>query len=75
MHTTKVVAIFVTFLPILAKNWLPWQRPLDPCNRKCLRWIGRPRKPPVISNHILVSLVEMHLYAFVAILSQNWLPW
>jgi len=56
MHTTKVVAIFVTFLPILAKNWLPWQRPLDPCNRKCLRWIGRPRKPPVISNHILVSI-------------------
>jgi len=23
---------FVTFLPILAKTWLPWQRPLDPCN-------------------------------------------
>jgi len=44
---------FVIFLAILAKNWLPWQRPLDPCNQKCLLWIGRPRKPPVISNHIL----------------------
>jgi len=26
---------------------------LRPCNQKCLLWIGRPRKPPVISNHIL----------------------
>jgi len=35
--------------PILAyfnkKNWLPQQRPLDPCNQKCHLWIGRPRKP------------------------------
>jgi len=53
-HTTEVVAICVIFLPILTKNWLPWQHPLDPCNQKCLLWIGRPRKPPVISNHILV---------------------
>jgi len=44
---------FVIFLPILAKNWLPLQCPLDPCNQKCLLWIDRPRKPPVISNHIL----------------------
>jgi len=44
---------FVDFWPILAKTWLPWQRPLDPCNQRCLLWIGRPRKPPVISNHIL----------------------
>jgi len=43
----------VIFLPILAKAWLPWQRPLDPCNQKCLLWIGRPRKPPVMSNHVL----------------------
>jgi len=35
---------------------LPWQRPLDPWNQKCLLWIGRPRKPPV------------YLYAFIAIL-------
>ena len=27
------------------KIWLPWQRPLDLCNQKCLFWIGRPLKP------------------------------
>jgi len=47
LHTTEVMAIFVIFWPILAKIWLPWQRPLDPCNQRCLHWIGRPRKPPV----------------------------
>ena len=52
--TTDVMTIFVIFLPILAKIWLPWQRPLNPCNQKCLLCIGRPRKPPVISSHILV---------------------
>jgi len=68
-HTTEVLTIFVIFLPILAKNWLPWQYSLDPCNQKCCLWIGRPRKPHVISNHILViSCIEMHLYAFIAIL-------
>ena len=36
------------------KIWLSWQRPLDPCNQKCLLWIGRPQKPPVMSNRILV---------------------
>ena len=45
--------LFCDILPILAKNWLPWQCPLDPCNQKCLLWIGRPRKPTVISNRIL----------------------
>jgi len=34
LHTTEVMAIFVFFWPILAKIWLPWQRPLDPCNQK-----------------------------------------
>jgi len=53
LHTTEVMAIFVIFWLILAKIWLPWQRLLDPCNQKCLLWSGRPRKPPVISNHIL----------------------
>ena len=43
--TTKVVAIFVIFWPTLAKIWLPWQRSLDPCNQKCLLWIGWPQKP------------------------------
>jgi len=32
LHTTEAMAIFVIFLPILAKIWLPWQHPLDPCN-------------------------------------------
>jgi len=32
------------FLPILAKIWLPWQCPLDPCSQKCLFCISRPRK-------------------------------
>ena len=54
------------FLPILAKIWLPWQRPLDPWNQKCLLWIGRPRKPPVISNRILVIF---HTNAFICIYS------
>jgi len=45
---------FFVFWPILAKIWLPWQRPLDSCNQKCLLWIAEPRKPPAISNNILV---------------------
>ena len=40
-HTTEVMAFLVIFLPILAKIWLPWQRPLDPCDQKYLRWIGQ----------------------------------
>ena len=56
---------FCDFWPISAKIWLPWQRPLDPCNQKCFLWIGRPRKPPVISNHILAI---SHRNAFIAIL-------
>ena len=49
----KLWPFFCDFWPILVKIWLPWQRPLDPCNQKCLVWVGQPRKPPVISNHIL----------------------
>jgi len=52
--TTEVMAIFVIFWPILAKIWLPWQRPSDPCSQKCLLWIARPRKPPIISNRFLI---------------------
>jgi len=70
LHTTEVMAIFVIFLPILAKIWLPWQLPLDTCNPKCLLWIRRPQKPPVISNHILVI---SHRYAFMYIYS-NFCP-
>jgi len=53
----------VIFLPILATNWLPWRRPLDPCNQKCLLWIGRPQTPPVMSNR---NLVISHRNAFIA---------
>ena len=66
LHTSEVMAIVVFFLPIFAKIWLPWQRLLDPCNQKCLLRIGRPRKPPVISNHILAI---SHRNAFVCIYS------
>jgi len=45
-HTTEVMANFVIVWPILTKIWLPWQRPLDPCNQRCLLRIGRPRKTP-----------------------------
>ena len=45
---------------------MPWQRPLDSCNQKCLLWVGRPRKPPVISNHILAI---SHRNAFICIYS------
>jgi len=29
LHTTEVMTIFVILWPILAKIWLPWQRPLQ----------------------------------------------
>jgi len=61
---------FVIYLPILTKNWLPWQRPLDPCNQKCFLWIGQRRKPPVISTHILVI---SRRNAFICIYS-NFIP-
>ena len=64
-YTTEVMAIYVIFLPLLTKIWLPWKRPLDPWNQKCLLWVYRPRKPPVISNHILAI---SHRNAFIAIL-------
>jgi len=53
--TTEVMAIFVKFWPILAKIWLPWQRPLDPCNQKCLIWIGRPLKPHLRTKNFVNS--------------------
>ena len=64
--TTEVMAIFLIFWPILAKIWLPWQHPLHPCNQKCLLWVGRPRKLPVICNHILAI---SHRNAFICIYS------
>jgi len=70
LHTTEVMAIFVIFWPIFDKIWLPWQRPLDPCNQKCLLWSGQPRKPHVISNRIPVI---SRRYAYICIYS-NFCP-
>jgi len=57
---------FVIIWPILTKIWLPWQRPLKPCNQKCLLWIGQPRKPPVITNGILlISCRNVFIAIFV----------
>jgi len=64
LHTTEVMAIFVIFLSILAKIWLAWQRPLDRYSQKCLLWIVQPRKPPVVSNRILVI---SHTNSFICI--------
>jgi len=50
-------AVFCDFWLIFAKMWLPWHPPLDPFNQKCLLWIGRPRKPPVISSRVLVVVI------------------
>jgi len=66
LHGYVAYNIFVIFWPTLAKIWLPWPRPLNPCNQKCLLRIGSPRKPPVISNHILVI---SHNKAFMCIYS------
>jgi len=66
LHTTEVMAIFVIFLPILSKIWLPWQCPLDRCNQKCLPWIVQPWKHPAVSNH---TLVISHTNAFICIYS------
>ena len=59
---------FCDFWLILAKIWLPWQRPLHPCKQKCLLWIGWPQNPLLWVIAFSLSLVEMHLYAAIAIL-------
>jgi len=48
------MAIYVIFLPILAKIVLPWQRPLERLQPEMSSLVGGRRKPPVISNRILV---------------------
>jgi len=68
LHTTEVMVIFVIFWPILAKIWL------DPWNQKCLLWIGRPRKPPVIRNCIRNCILVISCWnAFICIYS-NFCP-
>jgi len=65
LHTKSTLLNFICTWD-LAKIWLPWQRPLNLCNHKCLVSIGRPRKPPLISNHILVI---SHRNVFICIYS------
>ena len=43
-----------------------WPKIRCHCNQKCLLWIDRPRKSPVISNRILV-ISRRSVYAFIAI--------
>ena len=62
--TTEVMAIFVIFLPISAKIWLPRQRPLDPCNQKCLIWIGRPLKPYLEPKILSIGVTQAKLCQF-----------
>ena len=62
------------FWPILAKIWLPWQGPLDHCSHRCLLWIARPRKPPIISNCILIisrrnAFIAIFVPKFVAMVT------
>ena len=61
---------FCDILAYFDQNLVAMATSLRPCNQKWRLWIGQPRKPPVISNHILasLSLIEMHLYAVIAIL-------
>ena len=67
LHTTEVMAILLTFLPIyFGQNLIAMATSLDPCNQTCLLWIGLPQKPPVISNRILVI---SHTNAFICIYS------
>ena len=57
---------FLGFCGLLwPKIWVPWQRPLDHCNQKCLLWIGRPRKP-----RYLPILVISRRSAFICIYSK-----
>jgi len=61
--------LFVIFLPIMAKCGC---RGKEPCNQNSLLQLGRPRKPHVISNYILVI---SRRNAFIAILFPKWLPY
>jgi len=72
LHTTEVMAIFVIF----GQNLVAMAtRPLDPCNQKCLLWIGRPQKLRVISNHILAISQRIAFICIYSNFSPDWLPW
>jgi len=64
LFTTEIMAIFVIFLPILAKIWLPWQRPLDPRNQKGLVWIGRRLKPYLEPKILSIAVTQAKVCRF-----------
>jgi len=47
-----LVRYLVEILPILAKIWSPWQRPLDPCSQDVFFGLAD-HENPVTSNYIL----------------------
>ena len=65
LHTTEVMAIFV-FWHILPKIWLPWQRPLDPCNQKCFLCIGRPQNYTLEPKILPIAVTQAKLCRFEA---------
>jgi len=48
-------------LAYFGQNLVATATSLNTCNHRCLIWIDRPGKTPVIRNHIQLCLVEMHL--------------
>jgi len=46
-HIQLKLWLFLWFLAYFGQNLVAVERPLDPCNQKCLLSIGRPRKPPL----------------------------
>jgi len=64
LHTAEVMAICVIFWPILATNWLLWQRVNVQSEMYSLDWSTT--KTPCYKFIFSISLVEMYLYAFTA---------
>jgi len=61
--------LFLWFFGLFWPNFDCHGNVLRPLQSEMSSWIGRSRKPPVISNHkFTLSLLEMHLYAFIGIL-------
>jgi len=54
LQKTEVIAIFCDFLAYFCINFGCHGNAPRPLQSECLLWIGRPQKPIVMSNHILV---------------------
>ena len=53
----------IVHLQLMSKNWLPWQRSLDPRSWLCLHWIAWPRKPtPRIKQRVASGHIQPKLY-------------